>query len=58
MISSMSEEIIIIALPASASVFMSWYISCFAPTSMPFVGSSKMIISGSAASALARTTFC
>ena len=57
-ISGSSDEIIRIASPCAASSPISRWISAFAPTSTPCVGSSRMRTAGSAASQRARATFC
>lgn len=56
--SSISELISRIAEPARARSTSSRWISAFAPTSMPRVGSSRMISRGLPASHLPITTFC
>src|SRR5690606_15041319 len=56
--SGSSDEIMTIALPWSASVRRRSWISSFAPTSMPRVGSSTTSTSQSRTSHLASTTFC
>ena len=57
-ISGSSEEIIRIAAPCPASSLISPWISDFAPTSMPWVGSSRMRTDGPVTSHLLRATFC
>ena len=53
-----SDEIIRIASPCSASSWISAWISAFAPTSTPCVGSSRISTRGSVASQRASATFC
>src|SRR5439155_3958577 len=57
-ISGSSDEIIRMAIPWAASAPMSRCISALAPTSIPWVGSSRMRTAGSAASQRASATFC
>ena len=57
-ISGSSEEIITTAAPWRISSLMMLYTSIFAPTSMPRVGSSKMMTFERLNSHLANTTFC
>ena len=57
-ISGNSDEITTIALPCAANASISLWISAFAPTSMPRVGSSKKRMSQSRSSHFAITTFC
>ena len=47
-----------IAIPCFARLLINWYISAFAPTSIPRVGSSKRRIFGSVINHLPSTTFC
>ena len=56
--SGISDEIMMTALPCCTNLPSSRYISRLAPTSMPRVGSSKIMISGSLSSHFAMTTFC
>ena len=56
--SGISEEIIIIPFSFSARFIINWYISNFAPTSIPLVGSSIRSISGAVSSHLPIITFC
>jgi len=56
--SVISEDTIITPLPFLARSKISWYISYFAPTSIPLVGSSSISISGSVRSHLPKITFC
>ena len=56
--SGSSLEIMMIAMPLRASSLISRWISAFAPTSMPRVGSSMMRMRGSVASHFDRPTFC
>ena len=57
-ISGSSDEIIRMASPRPASSLMSRWISALAPTSTPWVGSSRMSSAGLAASQRASATFC
>src|SRR5579863_742639 len=56
--SGSSEEITMTATPRSAMSQRSWCTSAFAPTSMPRVGSSTMMILGFSAMQRASSTFC
>ena len=47
-----------IALPAWANLHINLWISAFAPTSIPRVGSSKIKISGLVSSQRETSTFC
>ena len=58
MVSGISEETMIIPTPLSRNSFISLYISAFAPTSTPRVGSFRIRIFGSVFIALANTSFC
>ena len=57
-ISGSSEEIRMTASPSPASSPMKSCTAALEPTSMPLVGSSRMMILGLVASHLAITTFC
>ena len=56
--SGISEEIMITATPSPASLQIRRWISAFAPTSMPRVGSSRIRIFGLVSSQRAISTFC
>ena len=58
MISGSSDETTTIALPARARASIRSYTSCFAPASMPRVGSSRMMTSQSAINQRAIIAFC
>ena len=57
-ISGSSDETMMIAAPFAASSRMKAWTAAFEATSMPLVGSSRMITCGSVASHLPITTFC
>ncbi len=56
--SGSSDEIMRMASPRPASSLMSRWISAFAPTSTPCVGSSRIKSAGRAASQRTSATFC